>query len=174
MAGRGEIEIVLVAARADNGIIGSGGALPWRLPSDLKHFRSLTLGKPVIMGRRTFESLGKPLDGRDNIVVTRDPRFEAEGIILAFGLDRALRVARDLALGRGAREIAVIGGAEIFAQALPLADAIELTEVHASPEGDTRFPTLAGSEWREVSRQYHEAGPRDSAPCSFVRLERAR
>ncbi len=164
--------IVLVVARAENGVIGAGGGLPWRLPSDLKHFKALTMGKPVVMGRKTFESIGKPLPGRDNIVVTRNPDFRAQGIILALDFEQAVRVARDLAFGRGVDEIAVIGGADIYAQALPLADAIALTEVHAAPQGDTLFPALETQDWREVARARHAAGPGDSADYSFVRLER--
>ena len=175
MASRSDaVRIVLVVARADNGVIGAGGTLPWRLPSDLKRFRALTMGKPIVMGRKTFESIGKPLPGRDNIVVTRNPGFRADGIILVLSVDQALRVARDLALGRGVDEAAVIGGADIYAQALPLADAIALTEVHATPEGDTVFPALNTEEWRETSRERHAAGPDDSADCSFVCLERVR
>lgn len=166
------IPIVLVVARADNGIIGKDGGLPWKLPTDLKRFRKLTIGKPVIMGRKTFESLGKPLDGRDNIVVSRNPDYKAEGIILVMDMEQALRVARDLAFARGAREIAVIGGAEIFARILPRANAVELTEVHAAPEGDTKLPAFDGAAWREVSRENRDAGPKDSAAFSFVRLER--
>lgn len=166
--------VTLVVAIAENGVIGKDGGLPWKLSSDLKHFRALTLGKPVIMGRKTFESIGKPLDGRDNIVVTRNPDFEAEGILLALSFEQALRVARELAIGRGADDIAVIGGAQIYAEALAVADAIELTEVHAAPDGDTYFPPLDEREWREVSRQRHAAGRKDSGDYSFVRLERAR
>jgi dihydrofolate reductase len=166
--------VTLVVAIAENGVIGKGGGLPWKLSSDLKHFRMLTMGKPVIMGRKTFETIGKPLDGRDNIVVTRNPDFEAEGILLALSFEQAIRIARELALGRGADDIAVIGGAQIYAEALPIADAIELTEVHDAPDGDTYFPSYDEGEWREVSRARHAAGPKDSADYSFVRLERAR
>lgn len=164
--------LVLVVARAANGVIGYQGEMPWRISSDLKRFRALTMGKPVIMGRKTFEFIDKPLDGRDNIVVTRNPAFRAEGAIAATSVEHALRVARECAVARGADEIAIIGGAEIYAQTLPLADAIELTEIHAEPEGDTHFPEPDAKEWREVSRERHGAGPRDSADFSFVRLER--
>lgn len=170
----GDIRIVLVVARADNGVIGKDGVLPWRLSSDLKRFRSRTMGKPVVMGRKTFESLGKPLDGRDNIIVTRNPDFRAEGIILTLGVDQALRVARDLAIARGVGEVAVIGGAEVYRQVLPHAGVIDMTEVHATPDGDTWFPEIDKGGWREVSRERHAAGPKDSADYSFVVLERAK
>lgn len=166
------IPIVLVVARATNGVIGKDGTHPWELHSDLKRFRKLTIGKPVIMGRKTFEAIGKPLDQRDNIVVTRNPDYKAEGILLVMDMDQALRVARDLAFARGAREIAVIGGAEIFVQVTPRASAVELTEVHDDPDGDTSLPVFGRGEWREVSREDHDAGPKDSSPFSFVRLER--
>lgn len=169
-----DTRVTLVAAVAENGVIGNGGALPWRLPSDLKRFRKLTMGCPVIMGRKTFESLGKPLDGRDNIVVTRNADFKAQGIILVLGVDEALRVARQFAVGRAVGRIAVIGGAEIFALMLGQADVIEMTEVHAAPEGDTVFPELDRTQWKEVARERHAAGKRDSADYSFVRLERVR
>lgn len=164
--------VSIVAAMDPDRVIGRDGGLPWRLPEDLKRFRALTMGKPVVMGRKTFESIGRPLDGRDNIVVTRNPSFKAEGIILVLDIDQALRVARELALGRGVDEIVVIGGAEIYTQVLPRADAIELTEVHDAPEGDTHMPPFEPGEWREVFRERHEAGPKDSANYSFVRLER--
>lgn len=167
------IPIVLVVARADNGVIGNEGGMPWKLSSDLKRFRKLTMGKPVIMGRKTFDAIGKPLEGRDNIVVTRNPDYKAEGILLVMDMEQALRVARDLAFARGAKEIAVIGGAQIYEQALPRAGAVELTEVHASPDGDTSLPAFESSCWREVFRETHEAGPKDSFAYSFVRLERS-
>lgn len=167
-------KIVLVVARAENGVIGKDGGLPWRLSTDLRRFRRITMGKPLVMGRKTFDSIGKPLDGRDNIVVTRNPEFRAEGILLALDVDQALRVALDLALGRGADEVAVIGGAQIYAQCLDRADAVELTEVHASPDGDVTLPAFDPQQWREVSRERHQAGPKDSADFSFVRLERVK
>lgn len=154
--------VSLVVARADNGVIGKDNALPWHLPADLRHFKRLTLGKPVIMGRRTFESIGKPLPGRENIVLTRDPDWRAEGVTVAAGLDIAL--ANDVA------EVSVIGGAQVYAVALPLADRIYLTEVHASPEGDTVLPPF-GPDWQEVAREHHAADG-DQPAYSFVTLER--
>lgn len=166
------VRIALVVAVAENGVIGNDGALPWRLSSDLKFFRKITMNKPVIMGRKTYDSIGKPLDGRDNIVVTRNRKFQAPGIVVAFDLEQALRLARERAAERGANEISVIGGAEIYSLVLPQADIIHLTEVHAAPEGDTLFPEFDKTTWREVSRVRHSAGTKDSADFSFVVLER--
>ncbi|MGH6871791.1 MAG: dihydrofolate reductase [Rhizomicrobium sp.] len=158
--------IVLVLAMAANGVIGAHGGLPWRIADDLKHFKAVTLGKPVIMGRKTWDSLPrKPLPGRANIVVTRDRAWRAEGTVAAQSLDAAL------AAGGGAPEIAVIGGAEIFAIALPHAGAIELTEVHADFEGDARLPPFDPRVWRETSRE--DRATADGLRYSFVRLERA-
>jgi len=164
--------LVIVVAVAENGVIGNAGELPWRIPTDLKRFRRLTMGTPMVMGRKTFTSIGKPLDGRDNIVVSRNHAFAPEGILVAHDMEAALAVARDCAARRATNEITVIGGGEIFTGTLPLADRIELTRVHASPQGDTFFPKFNEDDWVEVCRELHEAGPRDSADCSFIRLER--
>jgi dihydrofolate reductase len=157
------MKIVIVAAVGENNVIGRGGQLPWRLKSDLRHFRSVTLDKPVIMGRKTFQSIGKPLDRRTNIVVTRDPAFSAPGVVTAASFEAALALAREDAKRRGADEIMVIGGADIFAAAMPLADRLEITHVHASPEGDVHFPVIDAKHWYEDSREVREAGPDDSA-----------
>lgn len=167
------MHLSLIVAVAENGVIGKDGRLPWRLSSDLKTFRRLTMGKPLVMGRKTYESLGRPLDGRDNIVVTRDPAFQAEGVSAVASVDEALTLARVLAATRGADEIMVIGGAEIFRLVLPLADRIYWTEVAASPEGDTVFPPLDGGEWREVSREPLPRGPKDDVDATLTVLERA-
>ena len=163
-----DIAIVLLAAVADNGVIGRDNALPWRLSSDLKRFKALTVGKPVVMGRKTFLSIGKPLSGRTNIVVTRDPNFRADGVVVAASLDAALQAARDDARRRGGNEVMVIGGTEIFAQSMILADRLEITHVHARPAGDAHFPQVDSTLWREVARSDHPAGPRDDAAVSFV------
>lgn len=168
-----DARLVLVVAVSDNGVIGRAGGLPWRLPSDLRHFRKLTLGKPVIMGRRTFAAIGKPLDGRDNIVVTRDASFRPEGVLIAHDFEGALALARDCARARGADEIAVIGGAQIYAAALPVADRIYLTRVHGTFAGDTTFPAIDPAQWRQTCRETHKAGVRDEADYSFVILDRA-
>lgn len=165
--------ITLVVAVAENGVIGRRGALPWRVPSDLKTFRRLTLGKPVIMGRKTYASIGKPLDGRDNIVVTRDAAFGADGVERAAGIEEAMALARTRAVARGVDEIMIIGGAEIFAAVLPMADRIWLTRIHARPEGDTFFPEPDPRSWREVSRTPIAPDARDEAPATLVEYERA-
>jgi dihydrofolate reductase len=153
-------------------VIGRGGALPWRIPSDLRLFRRLTLGKPVIMGRKTFESIGKPLDGRDDIVVTRDPAFHAAGVIVKSTLAAAIDEARTLAAGRGLNEVMVIGGAEVFREVLPQAERIYLTRVHGSPAGDTFLPPIPAHEWREARREALPRGDADEFACTLVVLER--
>ena len=163
--------IALVVAVAENGAIGRGGDLPWRLSSDLKQFRKLTLGKPVIMGRRTFASLGRVLDQRVNIVLTRDSGFAAPGVVVARSFEEALERGREAAAHAGVNEIMVIGGEDAFRAALPLAGRIYLTEVHARPEADTWFPEFDASAWREVSREKHAPGPKDDYAFSFVVLE---
>ena len=165
--------IVLIVAIAENGVIGRDGGLPWRLSSDLKLFRRLTMGKPLIMGRKTFASLGKPLDGRDNIVVTRDATFAADGAIVARSLEDALAQTRDCARRRGVDDIVVIGGAELFRQALPLASRIYLTRVHASPPGDVVFPSIDWAAWRAAHTESHPSGPKDGFAFTFSILERA-
>jgi len=156
--------VTLVVARAENGAIGRDGKLPWHLPGDLKHFKAVTMGTPMVMGRRTFESLPGLLPGRRHIVLTRDPAWRADGAEVAGDVADAVRIA-------DAQQISVIGGAEIFRLFLPLADRIELTEVHARPEADTFMPPFDPAHWREASREAHPAG--DGKPAfSFVRLER--
>ncbi|MGL4396138.1 MAG: dihydrofolate reductase [Hyphomicrobium sp.] len=162
----------IVVAVAENNVIGADGHLPWKLSSDLKTFRRLTMGKPVVMGRRTFQSIGKPLDGRDNIVITRDPHFTAEGISTSPSVADAMTLARVLARTRGADEVMVIGGADIYKAVLPRAERIYLTRVHASPEGDRYFPVLTAEEWREVSREALPQGPRDEHAATLVIMER--
>jgi dihydrofolate reductase len=161
-------KIVLIVAVADNGVIGAEDAIPWRLKSDLKRLKALTIGKPVVMGRKTFLSMRRPLPGRTNIVVTRDSGFRGPGALVTTSLPDALAIARADALRRSVAEIAVIGGAEIYAQCMDLADRLELTEVHARPEGDTRFPAIEKAQWEEVSRVPNPAGPDDSAAFTYV------
>lgn len=166
-------KIAFVIAVAENGVIGRGGALPWHVPSDLKTFRRVTLGKPVIMGRKTFASIGKPLPGRDNIVVTRDATFSAAGVERAGSIGEAIAIARQRATARGVDEIMIIGGAEIFAATLALADRIYFTRIHARPDGDTIFPEPDPGVWREVSRTELARDPRDDAAATLHILERA-
>ncbi|MVT52387.1 dihydrofolate reductase [Bradyrhizobium yuanmingense] len=167
------MEIVFVVAIAENGVIGAGNAMPWRLKSDMARFKALTIGKPVIMGRKTFETLRRPLPARTNIVVTRDPAYRANGAIVTTSPADAEAVARGDALRRSVTEIAVIGGAEIYRQWLGRADRLEITEVHARPEGDTHFD-IEKAEWDEVERIRHPAGPDDSADLSYVTYRRRR
>ena len=166
------IVVVLVAAVADNGVIGRDNGLPWRLSSDLKHFKALTVGKPVVMGRKTYLSIGKPLPGRPNIVVTRDPDFRVEGVIVVGGVEAAMTAAREKARELGVDEIMVIGGTDIFTQTMDLADRLEITHVHTSPEGDTHFPVIDPKLWRQTARSDVPAGPRDDAGMSFVTYRR--
>ncbi|WP_374388832.1 dihydrofolate reductase [Sandaracinobacter sp.] len=159
-------EIVLVVAAADNGVIGKDGAMPWHLPADLRRFKRITTGKPVIMGRKTFESIGKPLPGRHNIVLTRDPRWRAPGATLAPNLAEAIAAA-GLDPRARADELMVIGGAEIYALARPIATRIELTRIHVSPDGDTWFPDPDPADWREAAREDHAADG-DAPAHSFL------
>ena len=162
------MKIVLVAAIGENNVIGREGQLPWRLKSDLAHFRKVTINKPVVMGRKTFQSIGQPLKGRTNIVITRDPNFAAAGIVTAPDFKTALDLARADAVKRGTDQIMLIGGSDVFAAGLPLADRLEITHVHASPEGDVTFPPIDPKVWREVSRTEHSAGPQDDAGFAVV------
>ena len=166
------MEIVLIAAVADNGVIGADGAIPWRLKTDLQRLKALTLGKPVVMGRKTFLSLRRPLPGRTNIVMTRDTTFRSWGAVVTTSLDHALDVARGDALRRFVTEIAVIGGAEVYGQWMGLATRVEITEVHASPAGDTRFAPIDKTVWEEIARTENPPGADDSAAFSFVSYRR--
>lgn len=157
------MKIVLVAAIGENNVIGHNGQLPWRLKSDLQHFRTVTLHRPVVMGRKTHLSIGKPLKDRTNIVLTRDFAAVAPGAVLATSLDAALGFARQDAERRGVDEIMVIGGSDVFAATMPMASRLEITHVHASPVGDALFPPIDPAIWRETYRIEHPAGPDDSA-----------
>jgi dihydrofolate reductase len=157
-------EIVIVVARAENGVIGRDGTLPWRLPADLKRFKAITMGTSMVMGRKTFESLPRLLPGRRHIVLTRNENWAAEGAEVVRDLTEALRVA-------GEPRVSIIGGADIFRLFLPVADRIELTEIHARSEGDTIMPPFAPGQWREVAREIH--GAEGGRPAySFVTLAR--
>lgn len=162
--------ISFVVARADNGVIGRDNALPWHLPADLKHFKRLTVGKPVVMGRKTFDSIGKPLPGRHNIVLTRDPAWRAEGVTVVANLAEAIAAA-GLDPKTRAEEVMIIGGAAVYAEALPVATRVHLTEVHDTPAGDTTLPPFDPARWRETAREEHPA--EEGRPAySFVTLER--
>ena len=165
-----------IAAMARNRVIGQDNGLPWRLPGDLKFFKATTLGKPVVMGRKTFQSIGRPLPGRPNIVVTRDPDFAAkgaaEGVHIARDIDSALDLAARLARETGAQEVMVIGGAEIYAQALPRLDRLYLTEIDAEIEGDAHFPEIEPRVWREAARTNPVLDEASGLSYSFITLHR--
>ena len=163
-AGRGSPALVLIVARARNGVIGCDNSLPWHLPDDLRRFKALTLGKPVLMGRRTHESIGRPLPGRANIVLTRDRQWTASGVTVVHSLDEALAAAGDVP------EIMVIGGADLYRQTLPRAQRIELTEVEADVDGDTHLDSFHAADWRESAREYHSADEGHAWAFNFVTL----
>jgi dihydrofolate reductase len=168
----GKKTIALIVARARNGVIGRDNSMPWHLPEDLRYFKRVTLGKPVIMGRNTWESLGKPLPGRDNIVITRNENFYAHGATVVNDLETALLLADSLADARGVAEIMIIGGAQIYAEALPQVTRAYITEVHADIEGDTFFPALDVNGWKEASRENFSSCEKNPYQYSFVMLER--
>lgn len=163
-------EITLVVAVADNGVIGADGGMPWHLPADLGHFKRITMGKPVLMGRLTWESIGRPLPGRLNLVLTSNVSWRADGATRVGSLEEAL----DVAGAAGARELMVIGGAHVYEEALPRARRIHLTKVHFEPWGDTLFPELDPEAWREIGRQERMADEKNPYDMTFVGLERAR
>jgi len=164
--------LAIVVAVARNGVIGRDNRLLWRLKTDLRRYRELTWGKPMIMGRRTFESIGRPLPGRETVVLTRDPGFRAEGVHVAHSFEAAVAAADALAERMGADAIVIAGGTAVYERALPEARRIHLTEVDTAPEGDARFPAIDRTLFREVRRVGHPAGPDDEHPFAFVDLER--
>lgn len=167
--------LTIIVAVADNNVIGSANQLPWRLPDDLKRFKALSLGKPVVMGRKTFDSIGKPLPGRLNIVVSRQPGLQIPGCTVVTSLEQAIATAQpaaDDAAKSPAGEIVIVGGADIYRQALPQVAMIHLTRVHASVPGDVHFPELARNEWREVATEYHPADERHAYAFTFSTLQR--
>lgn len=168
------MKIVIHVAIAANGVIGRENGLPWRLSSDMKRFKATTMGKPIVMGRKTWESFPRrPLPGRLNIVLTRDGGFQAEGAEVVGSLDAALKVAKDWARGaEGADEICILGGGEVYRQALPVADRLYVTHVLADIDGDTTFPALDRSVWREISSQDHPAGEKDSHATRYAVYDR--
>ncbi len=167
------MRIALVVAVAENGVIGSGGGLAWKISDDLKWFKKITLGKPIVMGRKTFDSIGKALPGRANIVVTRSRTFAAEGVTAVASLDAALAAAEAAAKGAGAEEICVIGGGEIYRQTLPRAGRIYLTRVEARVEGDTFFPPIDPAQWRDTAAGGCERSEKNQYSCRFFILDRA-
>lgn len=160
------MKISIVVAMDTNGVIGKDNELPWRLPADLQHFKKTTMGKPILMGRKTWESIGRPLPGRTNIVITRDSGYQAEGCVVVNSIDAAMLAASEQ------DEVMVIGGAEFYRQVLPRTDTIYLTRIHETFEGDTVFPELNAADWREVERSDQSADEKNSHDYSFIRLER--
>ena len=166
------VAIVQVVAVSLNGVIGADGDMPWSLPSDLKRFKQITMGKPVVMGRKTFDSIGRPLPGRANIVISRSATYQADGVHVVSSIDEALELGIRLAKDTGAEEVCVIGGGEIYLQTLERTTRIYMTRVMAEMAGDTEYPELPADEWEEVAREHHQEGPKDTANFDIVTLER--
>lgn len=169
------MRLAMIAAQSQNRVIGNNNKLPWYLPEDLKYFKRVTLGKPIIMGRKTFESIGRPLPGRTNIIITRNPDWthDGAGVRVVHSLQQAIELAESLALVNGFEESLVIGGAEIYALALPQADRLYLTQVHAEVQGDAHFPPLDPAQWHEVAREDFSAIEPNPYDYSFIVLDRA-
>lgn len=163
----------VIVAAAENGVIGRNNGLPWHLPEDLRYFKRVTMGKPIVMGRKTYESIGRPLPGRTNIVITRQADYAPQGVRVVGSLDEALALAADIALIDGCDELLVIGGAEIYSSAIPRADRLYLTQVHARVDGDAFLPAVDWSGWREVSRERWSASAANPHDYSFIVFERA-
>ncbi|MGB6084478.1 dihydrofolate reductase [Moheibacter sp.] len=161
------LKLIIIVAKAENNVIGNENQLIWHLPNDLKHFKNLTSGHPIIMGRKTFESIGKPLPNRTNIVITRNSNWNADGVLTANSLEEAIEKAKELD-----PEVFIIGGGNIYEQAMDWADALEVTEVHHSFEGDTKFPEIDLSVWKETSREKFGKDEKHLFEYSFVRYER--
>ena len=166
------LPLVIVAAVANNGVIGDDNKLIWRLKTDMRRFRELTRGRPVLLGRKTHLSIGKPLPGRETVVLSRDPGFAAEGVHIAHSLDEALAAGQRLGQAMAADSVIVLGGSDLYAQALPIADRIELTLVHASPEGDALFPDWDRSAFDLTGSESHPRGPDDEYPFTFASYRR--
>jgi dihydrofolate reductase len=166
--------LAIIVAVAENGVIGKDNALLWKISEDMQYFKRVTMGKPIVMGRKTYESIGRPLPGRTNIVVSRNAAFQAEGVSVVHSLDEALALARDIAEQDGAEEVMVVGGAQIYAATLPLADRLYITEVHASVAGDAVLPAIDWTCWEETSREHRVAEYPNPYDYSFVCYARAR
>ncbi len=157
------VPVAMIAAVAENGVIGSDNAIPWQLPSDFAHFKRTTMGKPLIMGRKTFESIGRPLPGRTNIVVTRNPGYKPDGVQVFGSLQAALSHAQSIVEVSGADEVMIGGGAQIYAEAMPLAERLYISHVALNPPGDTHFPVISPAEWQETGEIVVETSPNDTA-----------
>jgi dihydrofolate reductase len=158
--------ISIITAMDENQLIGKDNGLPWKIPADLQFFKKVTMSKPIIMGRKTFESIGRPLPGRQNIIITRDKSFSAEGCEIAFSIDKAIELAAD------AEEIMIIGGANIYQQFLPICDRLYLTQVKGEFEGDAWFPEIDDSQWQGIEKEDHKADERNEADYSFIIMQR--
>ena len=169
-----DVEIAVIAAVARNGVIGADGGMPWRLSTDLRRFKALTLGHPVVMGRGTFAAMGRALPGRTNIVISRNPAFAADGVNVAASLDAGLEQATAEARAAGVDTVFVIGGGQVYDAALSRADRLHITHVEASPEGDTRFPTIDPATWGVISEEAVPAGEKDTAPTRYTVYRRRR
>lgn len=171
-ADSGKIDLVFVVAVSENGVIGREGDMPWQLSTDLKRFKALTLGRPVVMGRKTFRSIGRALPGRENIVITRDPAFSAEGVHVVASVEAALDLASEFARRDGMTEVAVIGGGEIYRQLMDRVDILHVTHVEAVLEGDTRFPEIDPAIWESGPEERIPEGPKDTYPTRFITYRR--
>lgn len=166
------IDIAIIVAAAENNVIGSDGDMPWHLSTDLKRFKELTMGKPMIMGRKTFAAIGKPLPGRTSIVVTRDKTWQSEGVVPVQSVEAAIALAKQIAVDSGVDQVCIVGGGEIYRQSMDLADFLYLTRVHAKPKGDTVFPAVDPDIWLETGRESIPAGEKDTFETSFIVYER--
>jgi dihydrofolate reductase len=166
------ISVAIIVAMGENQVIGIDNQLPWHIPEDLKYFKSTTMGKPIVMGRKTFDSIGRPLPGRTNIVVTRNQHYAAEGVRVAHSVDQALAMAQLEAQASGVSEVMVIGGAQLYADCLPIADRLYITKVHASVEGDAFFPNLNWDDWQELDRKDFTANDSNIYNYSFMTIVR--
>lgn len=166
------VPLIAIAALADNGVIGRDNLLIWRLKSDLKRFRALTMGRPLLMGSKTFASIGKPLPGRHTVVVTRDRMWSHEGVTVAHTIGEAIDAGQELAQQHGSDAVVIGGGADIYGQTIPLCERLHLTFVHARPNGDACFPTFDRADWIETYRESRPQGPDDEHPFTFLDLKR--
>jgi dihydrofolate reductase len=164
------MKLSLIVAVSRNGVIGLDNQLPWHLPEDLKYFKSVTMGKPIVMGRKTYDSIGRPLPGRTNIVITRDPSWHADGVVVAQSLEYALDMGRKASAEAGVEEVMVIGGEQIYRMTLPAADRLYLTQVDADVEGDAFFPEIDAAQWHQVNEQLPMLT--DTHPYRFLTLDR--
>jgi len=166
------MRLAIIVAQAENRVIGTNNKLPWHLPEDLRYFKQVTMSKPIIMGRKTYESIGRPLPGRTNIVISRQSDYAPDGVRVVASLEVAMELAESISVIDGAEEVMVIGGAQIYEQALAVADRLYLTQVHASVEGDAWFPAIAKDQWREVGREDFTAKEPNPYDYSFIVLDR--